>query len=163
MPGKIHSQLLSLFRHDPLDQLVHDVAAGSVTHVLYPHEVFALIFRKFPDAFRVHLGGMPATLLKFWSSFLATPYGRLHPRLNGKTPEELSYTIPLVLHGDAVPYAHRSSAVFVQWGSLLGTTRPPQFIDLAHDSCLVSFFPGWLPWFLAKLGPETRPGRRGSL
>ena len=124
-PHKMHNQIMQLFRVEDFDSLVRVVRPPcTVSHIIYPHEMFALIARKFPYAFGVHLGASQTEkLLAFWTSFLRTPYGQCHPHLTGKTAQQLQYCLPLILHGDACPYAHRSSALFVQWGSLIGMHR----------------------------------------
>ena len=92
--------------------------------MIYPHEMWAMLHADFPEAFGRCMGASPAALVKFWTSFLKTRYGRhlliCIPSLRGKTPQDLRCTVPLIIHGDAVPYAKKQSAMFGQWGSLLG-------------------------------------------
>ena len=80
-----------------------------------------------PDAFEHNVGCQTVLTVPFWMGFLETPYGqrllRLHPRLRGKTIDELAYLVPLIVHGDAVPVTKKKSAVFTQWGSLIGEQK----------------------------------------
>jgi hypothetical protein len=77
-PHKVHAQLLAFFRAEPLDDLVRSIGTTSVvTDMIYPHELFALLHRRYEYAFKVHVGGSPERLLQFWESFLQTPYGKV--------------------------------------------------------------------------------------
>ena len=117
---------------------VMPTAVPGVTHIILPHMLFGRIFQQYRGSFDVHLRGPADGLVHFWSRFLVTPYGELLrnscPALVGKTARDLDKCIPLVLHGDAVPYSHRRSAMVVQWGSLTGSivyltqfAQPPSF------------------------------------
>ncbi len=101
--------------------------AGSVTHILYPHELFHMLFCRFPDSAKLYFGAEPSQLRKFWTQFLGTAYGREAadklPALRNKAPSELDHCIPLIVHGDGCPVTKKSSAMFVQWGGLLGWLR----------------------------------------
>ena len=63
-------------------------------------------------------------LAKFWAGLLRTSFGQrllvVHPSLRELTIDDFAVTVPLTIHGDAAPYGKRRSALFVQWGSLLG-------------------------------------------
>jgi hypothetical protein len=95
---------------------------GIVSHMVLPHELFSLLHQQFPKSFATHLGADTTELGHFWANFLATKYGQhmSTSSLAGKTRADLSCCIPLIIHGDGVPYAHRQSAFFLQWGSLTG-------------------------------------------
>lgn len=101
--------------------------AGSVTHILYPHELFHMLFCRYPDSAKLYFGAEPSQLRKFWTQFLGTAYGREAadklPALRNKAPSELDHCIPLIVHGDGCPVTKKSSAMFVQWGGLLGWLR----------------------------------------
>lgn len=101
---------------------VQTIPVGDVSHIIYPHVLFSWLFSKFGSAFTDHMAG--SGLVEFWRGFLSTPYGTfLHettPCLRGKTAAQLTKTVPLILHGDGVPYATKQSATFVQFGSLIG-------------------------------------------
>lgn len=121
-PGKCHGQILSLFRNETLDHMVSPLQGCSVSHIVYPHEMFAMLHARYRTAFEVHMGASTAALRSFWERFITTPYGHTHPWVKDRSLEELAWCLPIVLHGDAVPYAHKSSAMFIQWGSLTGNT-----------------------------------------
>ncbi len=108
----------SLKQVKPLDN------CGVINHMIYPHDVFSLIFKKYRVGFEVHFGALPTSLRSFWSKFLLTGYGRIAAValdvFRGKTPDDLDHCIPLVIHGDACPVTHKRSALLTQWGSLLG-------------------------------------------
>ncbi len=104
---------------------VRAVSAGCVTDILYPHDVFALLHSQYPDKFRLHVSSDTSTLTQFWENLLQTDYGRhlatCSPALAGKSPSQLRHCVPLILHGDGVPYSKKHSALFCQWGSLTGS------------------------------------------
>jgi hypothetical protein len=104
---------------------------GNVSDIIYPHELMSMLFRKYRDPWEVHFGAECDKLEVFWKGFLQTEHGeeaaRSVPALQGKSPKQLNHCLPLIVHGDGVPVTHKKSAVFVQWGSLLG----PQSTDLA--------------------------------
>ena len=103
---------------------MHTIGDGCVTHIVYPHEFFHKLSVDQPVALAHYVGCNTTLTLPFWSGFLETPYGRRlarsHPAVRGKTMAELSYLVPLIVHGDAVPITKKKSAVFAQWGSLIG-------------------------------------------
>ncbi len=97
---------------------------GCVTHIIYPHSLFAYLAEHYVQEFELYLAAAPSRLAEFWKGFLRTRYGaRLratHPTLSKLNIEELARCVPLTLHGDAAPYTKKRSALFVQWASLLG-------------------------------------------
>ena len=124
-PGKCHQQRIALFKiDDGHDQMVRPVDASHVKCMIEPHDLFGLVFRRFPDAFRIHMGADAGLCTQFWETFLTTEYGvhvhHHHPIIKNKTAAQLCHCIPLVLHGDAVPYSKKKSALLIQWGSLIG-------------------------------------------
>lgn len=138
----IHRQSLDMFARGEHDKLVRPIGGSCVTHIVYPHELMNYIHRNFPHAFEHHLGANPTKVKDFWRQFLSTPYGvelhQSHPAIRGKTPDELSHCLPLLLHADAAPYAKKKSAVFVQWGSLLGLRHTMVTIVKGNISFLAS-------------------------
>ena len=132
-------------RAEPLDALVRPVPSELVSHIIYPHELVELIARRYPESFREHFGADPSGVRQFWEKFLPTPYGRLHPALADKSADDLSHCLPLVLHGDGIPYAHRKSAVFVQFGSLLGGRMSRWILDVFADVGPVCGTSHWAP------------------
>ena len=117
-PRVINTQLLDLFRTEDMTSIVRQIAGGVVSHVVLPHVLFSFLARRYPEAFRMHLGADVNKTLPFWTKFLATSYGQ--HRFPGRVPTDMQYCLPLVVHGDAVPVTRRLSALFAQWGSLLG-------------------------------------------
>ena len=103
---------------------VTPIDGGNVTHILYPHELFSMLFLRFRENFDGPFGADPVKLTVFWSKFLATDHGKeLSSKLDvvrGKTPHDLSHCLPLIIHGDGVPVTHKKSSMFVQWGGLMG-------------------------------------------
>lgn len=92
--------------------------------VLWPHEIFAAIFRHYPAAFQTRIiGGDPGVIGRFWDQMEAHPAYAGHPlRARGDHKQRC---IPLALHGDGVPVAgiSRSWAKSVDiwsWTSILG-------------------------------------------
>ena len=106
------------------DRLVQMLAGPSVKCFLPPHEMFAEIAASFPGEFRLRLGVNPEILRAFWKTFRGCPKGeavvQAHPHLQGKSLDDLEKVVPLVLHGDAGPYAKKSSTMILSWGSLVG-------------------------------------------
>ncbi len=78
----------------------------------------------FNKEFHMYVASPPEKLAAFWQTFLRSDYGRrlagTHPAVLGRCIDDLAYLIPIVLHGDAAPFSKKKSAMFVQWGSLLG-------------------------------------------
>lgn len=96
-----------------------------MTHMLFPHDLFHMVYSRFRQEFEIHFGAKPEELERFWTQFLQTPYGKTAScrieALRGKTAQQLDHCIPLIVHGDGCPITHKKSALFVQWGGLLGT------------------------------------------
>jgi hypothetical protein len=101
--------------------------AGIVTHIIYPHVMFGMLYHRFRQQFILHMGAEPERLQAFWTKFLATDYGKTCAItmncLRGKTPADLDHCVPCIVHGDACPVSKKKSALFCQWGSLLGDRR----------------------------------------
>lgn len=103
--------------------------AGVVNHIIYPHELLHMMFKKYRDQFTLHLGADPAKLRSFWARFLPTDHGRAlvssKPQLQGKTASDLDHLVPLICHGDAAPVTHKKGAMFAQWGGhVLAILKP---------------------------------------
>ena len=96
----------------------------SSSHVIWPHELFAGIFKHHPEAFEEHiLGGGPNEVRKFWASMPCR--AGMESKNNWHT-----HCIPLSLHGDGISIANiRGKATktvdCLSWSSLLssGPTR----------------------------------------
>ena len=99
-------------------------SGGCVSHIIYPHLLFAFLAEHYSREFELYMAAESAGLSVFWRNFLTTDYGaRLRSRhvvLRDLDITDLAWCIPLVLHGDAAPYSKKRSALFVQWGALLG-------------------------------------------
>ena len=97
---------------------------GCVSHIIYPHLLFAFLAEHYTKEFELYMSAAPDRLADFWQGFLKTSYGakmrRSHPVLCTLTIDELAFCVPLIVHGDAAPFSKRRSALFVQWGALLG-------------------------------------------
>jgi hypothetical protein len=168
-PKNIHSQMLTTFCPRDLANMVRPITAGCVTHIIYPHEVFNFIARDHPAAFKAHLGADVDKLLQFWTAFLETPYGR--HRFADRTPSSLTHCIPMILHGDAVPVTRKQSALFAQWGSLIGRHflggGPPGAAPVASCTRVVGNVPYDSTWCFGAGRPQrvgwwwSRALRRG--
>jgi hypothetical protein len=78
----------------------------------------------FLKEFEQYVSTTPAQLASFWQCFFKTRYGSRfrdsHPSLRLLDIDDLAHVVPLALHGDAAPYSKKRSALFIQWGALLG-------------------------------------------
>ena len=93
---------------------------AAVSEVLKPTSMFNIIKELGgEDAFKLRLGANPVEVEAFWSSSFASTYGeelqQLHPDFNGKTPHELRFSIPLIMHENAGPYGAALSCNLVSW------------------------------------------------
>ena len=76
----------------------------------------------------------------FWRGLFDSLDGRefkdLHPSLQGKTPEQLNTTIPIVVHEDSAPYGKKRSVNVLQWGPLIvrGTDIESRFVHHGYIS-----------------------------
>ena len=121
-PQNVQRQILTLYGVEDAGELVETIADSSVNSFVYPHDVIALMSRRFPEQFRTHLGADPGRLRAFWASFGESEAGRSfmqnHPHLRSR--DDLDHVIPLFIHADGFPVSKKQSAVELQWGSLTG-------------------------------------------
>ena len=100
------------------------VDASCVSEVVLPLDMFAWLSSTNRHMFMMHTGARVEGVASWWSALRSSTEGRTfwtkHPYLRGRTPEELKYHLPLVLHEDAVPIANNHSAFVRSWSSVLG-------------------------------------------
>ena len=122
-----HENLIELLCRDcGLDAFLSSVPGkAAVSEVLKPTSMFNMIRDVGgEDAFKLRLGADPVEVEAFWSSLFASTDGKelqqLHPHLSGRTPHELRFSIPLIMHEDAGPYGAALSCHVASWSSVLG-------------------------------------------
>ena len=86
--------------------------------ILLPHEMFALLYSKYPQAFQDRVLGADGAVEAFWSSAAGLPMFQGHSVLSRPNYQRLA--CPLSLHGDGVPVAgvgkvHSKAASSVLW------------------------------------------------
>ena len=117
------------------------------TSVLLPHEVFATLFSLHPAKFiESLLGSSVSRTTNFWAAMKGHPSMEYHPELRDQAIA--SKTIPISLHGDAVPVAGigkswSKSVEIVSWRSMLttGTTLTTTFLVFLWHMKLCSTMP----------------------
>jgi hypothetical protein len=67
---------------------------------LLAYEVIEGIARAGTMQHKVSLAPGPDSLQDFWKHALEEPWGQAHPALRGKSPSQLSSTLPLLFHTD---------------------------------------------------------------
>ena len=97
---------------------------SSIELVMTPSTVWTWLLKSHPARFRAHLGAQRDGVQEWWEQFLRRPaaaeFWSLHPWLEGRTPSDLRWHLPLMLFDDAGPIsAHNSSFVRV-WYSIVG-------------------------------------------
>ena len=114
--------------------------------MLLPHEMFAAIFKHYPEQFRQRILPDTTRLHEFWDEMQSHPQMLGHP-----VQERTDYKnkcIPISLHGDGVPVAgvgkawHKSMDAW-SWCSLLGTGSTLDFnlyIYALYDQCRSKLF-----------------------
>ena len=99
------------------------VPDSSVEEIILPSDMFAWIEATNPRLFNVRLGAKSSGVQEWWEQLRASPQGKEfwegHPWLKRRTPAELRYHLPLVMHEDAGPISHVHSAYIRSWSSIL--------------------------------------------
>lgn len=137
-PGNMHRELVNQLRPSSIQQhcstlrvyykstkrVLGGVVEANVPVVL-PHELFAIMYSNYREAFDKHiLGGDPQNICRFWCDMEGSAYFEQHPmkkRLNLK-----ERAVPLALHGDGVSIVGvnktwTKSVDAYSWSSLLGS------------------------------------------
>ena len=103
----------SILPYDDMPDLT-PVPNSSTEYVLLPQEHFNWLHANNPRLFRHRLGAARGGVQDFWEKLLATPDGpelwARNPFLNGRTPADLRWCVPLVVHDDAGPISKNMSA-----------------------------------------------------
>ena len=115
--------------------------------MLYPHELFASLYRHYNQAFMARIAGSKKKIKSFWESVSDTVQYMNHPIKN--VANHKSRAIPIFLHGDGVPCSGIGkswSKMFDvwSWGSLLmedGATWKTNFLILGIHTLLYSSDP----------------------
>ena len=113
----------------PLDQgpSTADITEGDVGLIIPPAVLFRWVRDNHPTHFQIHFGADPRGVQSWWEQLAATPDGRdfwsKHPFLRGRSPQELRYHIPLVMHDDAGPVSKYNSAYVRSFHSILGVGK----------------------------------------
>ena len=114
----------SILPYDDMPDLT-PVPNSSTEHVLLPQEHFNWLHANNPRLFRHRLGAARGGVQDFWEKLLATPDGpelwARNPFLNGRTPADLRWCVPLVVHDDAGPINKNMSAYSRNFFGLLGS------------------------------------------
>jgi hypothetical protein len=130
-------KLLHRFCREDADNLLVPIKDSLSTRIIYPHELFTMILRRYPDEFRRRFRADPVYLKYFWSALRFSDAGKelfdTHPLLTNKTEYELMFTIPLVWHSDAGPFTKKQGMQLVQWGCVhgVGADIEQRFLSLA--------------------------------
>ena len=123
--------------------LIDNIDDSIVSDMVLPHKLFSRIANNFPQEFRTHLGGDPVALRRFWFGILSSDEGRRlvsqHQHLRNRSLDELQCVIPLVVHCDGAPITKKTSAMVLQWGSVIGqgfsTSNGNAFVRGAGSGC----------------------------
>ena len=145
------------------------VPGSTVKEVILPTATMRWLQATNSRLFRVRLGAAPEGVADWWSKLRASADGRRfwerHPWLQGRTPEDLRWHLPLVLHDDAGPVSNLHSAYVRNWYSILGTGRETETRFLLSSHMKQSDDPGvdhsW-PVVLASFEELARPVRQGQ-
>ena len=99
------------------------LAASAVHEYVPPTNMLHWIQKKSASHLRLRLGAKQGGIASWWRQLLGTTAGPTfwaqHPYLIGRSPEDLKYYLPVVLHEDAVPISEHQSAYVRSWSSLL--------------------------------------------
>jgi hypothetical protein len=132
--------------------------------ILPPHKLFHFLHENAKSGFSRYLSSDPARLAAFWQRFVETPHGRsCRSAIEALHADDLSHTIPVVLHGDGGPFSKTRSAMFVQWGALLssGAESDTRFFAMTYVKGLEAFHgeTGWryLLWSFDVLASGVHP------
>ena len=103
------------------------VADSNIEIISPPHKMMAWLWDTNPRAFKIHLGASEGGVQDWWQKLHNSAAGRelwaLHPWLRGRSPEDLRWHLPLVLHDDAGHVSHSNSAYVRSWHSIMGKGR----------------------------------------
>jgi hypothetical protein len=190
-----HEQLLRVAKPTPLHTslvtielpMLNPVEVDTVPFtILFPHEVFAMMYTCHPDQFVKRMcGGSESKVAEFWDGMVLHPSMVNHPTLS--QVDERARCIPISLHGDGVPVsglgkAWSRSVEIYSWASALSnsSTAMSQIMICLFHKLLVSKTPGrdtmltfwkhmvWsFKWMMLGLWPDVdangKPYPRGSL
>ena len=93
--------------------------------MIKPSMMMKLVHSHNPVRFIKSFGACIIQLQRFWHDFFdsrdGAAYRRIHPYLRDKSPFDLRFHLPLMLHEDAAPAGKTVSSNGILWGSLLGS------------------------------------------
>ena len=86
-----------------------------------PHLLFAELYAKYPNKFRIHLGADSDKLHEWWDNFRRTQEGQLFFAVRPDLRDaDFRHLLPLSLHFDAGPISKTTSAEIATWGRAVG-------------------------------------------
>ena len=108
----------------PIRNAVTNTTFLALQHMILPHEWFANMYEKYPEAFRERICPGHDKLNEFWREMDRHPQMLGHP-LKGRARFS-SWAIPIALHGDGVPVTGLAKSwgktmLFLSWCSLVGS------------------------------------------
>ena len=106
-------------------QFVSAVPQGAqFQYCIRPHILMHYLSTEFPERLTRSLGINTDMAYRFWCGLRSSSQGRsfwrAHPQLAGLTPDDLRYTVPMVLHEDAGPYSKTTSVSCINYSPILG-------------------------------------------
>ena len=105
-PQNANKGLMDLLKLCGLHHLITGLDTGSISCLVKPSTYLQTIAEHYPRDFKLRCGADPYKVLKFWQSFFSIRVNRSwaqdHPCLRGKSPADLKFMLPLVVHEDAV-------------------------------------------------------------
>ena len=100
------------------------IPGSLIEWILPPYGMFHWLRNTSPGRFKTHLGAKEGGVADWWNQFFASTKGKqfksLHPWLQGRSPEQLKFHLPLMIFDDAGPFSNTCSTFARTWYSLLG-------------------------------------------
>ena len=120
----VFRNMVALLQTCGIPQLVHVIPEEcTVTHTLPPTVIFSLLHRSNREQFGRSFGAYRSKLKEFWAGLFSSVDGielrNLHRFLRGRSPEDLSTSIPLMFHEDEGPFSKTKSTNLLSWGSIV--------------------------------------------
>ena len=129
LPKGHHANLLRVLEPCGFSQLIENLDDETciIKKWIRPTTIFSLVHRRNAAAFKLHFGCDPDNVQQFWEQLFSSREGRQLQQNNrfliGRSPADLRYSVPGVLHEDAGPFTKAKSTNILSWGSLLATGR----------------------------------------
>lgn len=131
-----NQSLVALLRENtPVFDDIGEVCGGGGggDSFLKPSAIIGRLYRHYPGEFARRLGADAGRVRSFWENLFQGRNRRElleHPFLQGRTIDELSHVVPIVLHEDAAPVTKIMSANMISFSSAigLGSEKDTQFL-----------------------------------